>query len=255
MKKLFKVLILVVIFSFSVVGISAINNTKSVDSIITEIRKDQGISENELIDVDEVNDLLLVELGESLIQEYFQDEDTVQAFIEYYGGEGSDDLDQAYLLIGDRYLNGYPIMMGLMRSYNNQYDTTDDYQWSRNQRRGMMSQYYDSNYSNSNDRYDWDSSQRRGMMYRYNSSSIDQYDNRFDQSYRSVGMMSSFRIVRPIFGFVGFGLIIGLIVFLFSRNNKHRSYTEDVVNILKERYARGEISHDEYIQTLNVLKK
>lgn len=251
MKKLLKVLILVVLFSFSVVGISAINNTKSVDSIISEIRENQSISENETIEVDEVSDSLLIDLGKSLVQEYFQDEETTQAFIEYYGGENSDDLDQVYLQIGERYLNGYPItMMGMMRFNYNQYDTNDGYDYSRNQRRGMMSQYYDSN-----DRYDWNSSQRRGMMPQYNSSNIDRYDNRFDQSYRSVGMMSSFRIVRPIFGLVGFGLIIGLIVFLNSRNNKHRSYTEDVVNILKERYARGEISHDEYIQTLNVLKK
>ncbi len=230
MKKLLKVLILVVLFSFSVVGISAINNTKSVDSIISEIRENQSISENDTIEVDEVSDSLLIDLGKSLVQEYFQDEETIKAFIEYYGGEDSDDLDQVYLQIGERYLNGYPItMMGMMRFNYNQYDTNDGYDYSRNQ--------------------------RRGVMYRYNSSNIDQYDNRFDQSYRSVGMMSSFRIVRPIFGFVGFGLIIGLIVFLFSRNNKQRSYTEDVVNILKERYARGEISHDEYKQILSVIKK
>jgi hypothetical protein len=117
MKKLLKVLILVVLFSFSVVGISAINNTKSVDSIISEIRENQSISENETIEVDEVSDSLLIDLGKSLVQEYFQDEETTQAFIEYYGGEDSDDLEQAYLQIGERYLNGYPItMMGMMRS-------------------------------------------------------------------------------------------------------------------------------------------
>jgi len=92
-------------------------------------------------------------------------------------------------------------------------------------------------------------------MSQYNATYDNQYDSRYNQSYRSVGMMGSFRIIRPIFGFVGFGLIIGLIAFLFSRNNKHRSYSDDVVNILKERYARGEISHDEFVQTLNVLKK
>jgi len=253
MKKLIKVLILVVLFSFSVVGISAINNTKSVDSIISEIRENQSISENESIDVDEVSDSLLIDLGKSLVQEYYQDEDTIQAFIEYYGGEDSDDLDQIYLQIGDRYLNGYPIMMGMMRFNYNQYDTNDGYDYSRNQRRGMMSQY--NNQYNSNDEYQWNRGTGRGMMSQYNATYDNQYDSRYNQSYRSVGMMGSIRIVRPIFGVLGFGLIIGLIAFLFSRNNKHRSYSDDVINILKERYARGEISHDEFVQTLNVLKK
>jgi len=253
MKKLIKVLILVVLFSFSVVGISAINNTKSVDSIISEIRENQSISENESIDVDEVSDTLLIDLGKSLVQEYYQDEDTIQAFIEYYGGEDSDDLDQVYLQIGDRYLNGYPIMMGMMRFNYNQYDINNGYDYSRNQRRGMMSQY--NNQYNSNDGYQWNRGSGRGMMSQYNATYDNQYDSRYNQSYRSVGMMGSFRIIRPIFGFVGFGLIIGLIAFLFSRNNKHRSYSDDVINILKERYARGEISHDEFVQTLNVLKK
>ena len=62
-------------------------------------------------------------------------------------------------------------------------------------------------------------------------------------------------------GFFGlFGIIIiGLVVYLFVRNSNNRGYNfdnerKDPLEILDERYARGEISEMEYEERKRILK-
>ena len=49
-------------------------------------------------------------------------------------------------------------------------------------------------------------------------------------------------------------LLIGIYYVSSNNNNKSQISTDKSVNILKERYARGEISRDEYLQILSSLK-
>lgn len=53
------------------------------------------------------------------------------------------------------------------------------------------------------------------------------------------------------------GLIVAAIYLIISlfRGTKNRNKERDAIEILKERYARGEISEEEYLERKNDLKK
>jgi len=57
-------------------------------------------------------------------------------------------------------------------------------------------------------------------------------------------------------GFLWIVLLIIGIYYVSSNNNNNKSQISTVksINILKERYARGEISRDEYLQILSSLR-
>ena len=57
-------------------------------------------------------------------------------------------------------------------------------------------------------------------------------------------------------GFLGLVALIAVLFYLFNNNN--RPYTNinsnSSMNILKERYARGEITRDEFLQISSTIK-
>jgi uncharacterized membrane protein len=56
-------------------------------------------------------------------------------------------------------------------------------------------------------------------------------------------------------GIFGFILLVVVLYYLFNSNKvDNRISTNSALDILKERYARGEISRDEFIETSKLLK-
>jgi len=250
MKKLLTTLFLFAFLMTSIIGVSALEEPmRSVDAIVAEIRTDLGITVDETIDVTLVHQVLLKELGDSVMEAYIGDSEQHEALDEYYGGDDSETLTDLHIQIGEDYLNGYPItMMTFMRyGYADQTNTND---YNTNQRYGMMGRNY--RYNDTNDQTYY------GMMGRNNRLNRNDDNYTYTQDYRNNGMMNKFGSGGMIMGFIGFALIIGLLVYLFSTQNRAHGYTtinsNNAMNILKERYARGEITREEFLQISSTIK-
>lgn len=70
------------------------------------------------------------------------------------------------------------------------------------------------------------------------------------------GMMNGFGWIWMFVGFLGLIALVGVVVYLATRNSRQQAITPEsnALSILKERYARGEISREEYTRMLEVLK-
>ena len=240
MKKFFSSIFIAVIISMSLLNVQAQEmEIRSIDLIITDIREDLNIGVNDAINVEEVKIELLEELGDSVMEAYIGDSERHEEIDNYYGGDDSETLSELHIQLGKDYLNGYPItMMSFMPFRWN--EVNDSY--SGYYRHGMMGRNY--GYSDSNDRY------YSGMMGR-NNSSLGWMSNTFNRNY---GMMnfSSGGMIMGIFGFI---LLVVVLYYLFNSNKvDNRISTNNALDILKERYARGEISRDEFIETSKLLK-
>jgi len=258
MKKFLSSIFIAVIISMSLLNVQAQEmEIRSIDLIITDIREDLNIGANDAINVEEVKIELLEELGDSVMEAYIGDSERHEEIDNYYGGDDSETLSELHIQLGKDYLNGYPItMMSFMPfrwnevndSYSGYYrhvmmgrnygdpDSNDQYYG------GMMGRNH--GYADSNDRY------YSGMMGR-NNSSLGWMNNTFNRNY---GMMnlSSGGMIMGIFGFI---LLVVVLYYLFNSNKvDNRISTNSALDILKERYARGEISRDELIETSKLLK-
>ena len=87
---------------------------------------------------------------------------------------------------------------------------------------------------------------------------------KYNGSYVPYGMMGSgytgMIIFMPIIGIVSVIFVLLFIYFFFemfrdSSDNHHRDNYSDVEKIVKERYARGEISEDDYNKMISNLRK
>ncbi len=243
MKKLLTSLFIVAFLLTTVIGVSALETPmRSVDAIVTEIRTDLGITVNDAIDVNLVDEALLEELGDSVMEAYIGDSEQHEALDEYYGGDDSETLTNLHTQIGADYLNGYPITMMTFMQYGYSDNQTNSY----GQIGPMMRGYR-------NDGYNTD--QNYGMMgrnYRYNRNDdsiayAQDYGNNRMMNFGSGGMFM---------GFLGFAIVIGAVVYLVSSNNRNQGQpmTNNALNIAKERYARGEITREEFLQITSTLK-
>ena len=240
MKKFLSSIFIAVIISMSLLNVQAQEmEIRSIDLIITDIREDLNIGANDAINVEEVKVELLEELGDSVMEAYIGDSERHEEIDNYFGGDDSETLSELHIQLGKDYLNGYPItMMSFMPFRWN--EVNDSY--SGYYRHGMMGRNY--GYADSNDRY------YSGMMGR-NNSSLGWMNNTFNRNY---GMMnlSSGGMIMGIFGFI---LLVVVLYYLFNSNKvDNRISTNNALDILKERYARGEISRDEFIETSKLLK-
>jgi hypothetical protein len=78
---------------------------KSVNVILSEIRLEQGIKENEKIDPDKVTREKLEELGDSVMEANIGNSEMHKKVHQEHGGEGSDTLKALHIKIGYKYLN------------------------------------------------------------------------------------------------------------------------------------------------------
>lgn len=242
MKKLFTSVFLFLFIMTSVIGVSAQEvEMRSVDVIVSEIRTNLQLETNAVVDPNLVKVELLEELGDSVMEAYIGNSAMHGQMDEYFGGENSATLTSLHIQLGEDYLNGYPItMMTFMNyGYNDQTNTNGSY--------GMIGRNYD---YNSNDYYG-------GMMGgRINSNGIDSSYAYTNPTNRYYGMMNNFSSGGMILGMLGFLVLIVALVYLFSSNNRNQVFPSgnNAMNILKERYARGEITRDEFIQISSTIK-
>lgn len=97
-----------------------------VDHLVTEILQKQGVSRLEDINCAEVSDSDFENLGEAVMSRMHPDKKVHQAMDNMMGGEGSEGLREAHILMGKRYLGcegngpgfmGMGPMMGMMGNF------------------------------------------------------------------------------------------------------------------------------------------
>lgn len=89
-------------------------------------------------------------------------------------------------------------------------------------------------------------------MNRYFNNNL---DNGFNDMMNMGTNISAWFIIYNIIRLL---IIIGVIVFIarmFLKNSRNNQSSDRAIDILKERYAKGEIDEDEYIIKLNKLKE
>ena len=282
MKKLITTTLIVLMLAISFVSVAALEGEmRSIDAIVLDIREDLGLSTDVVIDPTLVDAALLEELGDSVMEAYFNNTELHEEWDVYLGGENSETLENVHIQLGVDYLKGYPItMMSFMpfdttRSFdsNRGFGMMGGYNQSNFGYGGMMGGYNQSNfgYSRMMGGYNQSNYGYRGMMSGYNQSNFGyrgMMGNWFGQNaislqsapnniYGSYGMMNTFGFGGMFIGMFGFVLVIVLIVLLISRllNKQHTSvYADNALVVLKERYARGEIDREEYIRSSNLIR-
>lgn len=89
-------------------------------------------------------------------------------------------------------------------------------------------------------------------MYRYFNNNL---DNGFNDMMNMGTNISAWFIIYNIIRLL---IVVGVIVFIarmFLKNSSNNQSLDRAIDILKERYAKGEIDEDEYIIKLNKLKE
>lgn len=214
-----KLLMIVAVLTVLLSAVSVANaeemELKSVDTILSEIQQEQNVNSTDQINPDEVSQAKLEELGDSAMEAMIGNTDTHEQMDVRLGGEGSASLAAFHTRLGYNYLVGYPNgMMSLMTS-------------------GMMG----ANGSGAN--YDWN-----GMMGNNN-----------------------FRGNNGMMGYIGWGgILIGLVVLLLLLatvlffviraigRKPSGSSNKSPLDVLKMRFASGEITQEEYEKMVEHLR-
>ena len=240
MKKLITTSLIVFMLAVSFVSVVAQEGEmRSIDAIVLDIREDLGLSTDAVIDPTLVDTTLLEELGDSVMEAYFNNTELHEAWDVYLGGENSETLQNVHVQLGVDYLNGYSVtMMSFMpfaptRSFDS------------NRGFGMMGGYNHSNFG------------YRGMMGNWFGQSAISLQSTPNNIYGLYGMMNTFGFGGMFIGMFGFVLVIVLMVLVFLRlfNKQQTSvYTNNALAVLKERYVRGEINREEYIRSSNLIR-
>jgi putative membrane protein len=215
MKKLVSFAFVLGLMMFTIVSVKADSmQLKSVDTIIAEIRQEQSISSTDQIDISKVTSARLEELGDSVMEKVIGNTAVHDRMDIALGGDGSASLTAVHIRVGYDYLAGIPITMMTFMGAG-----------------GMMAY--------------------GGMMGGYGY-----YSNQIGTLPGYGGMMGGFGWVWMIVGLLGLIALVGVVVYLLTRNSKQQTISTDnnALNTLKQRYARGEITREEYSRMLEVLK-
>lgn len=88
---------------------------KSINTVLNEIRQEQGLTNGQKINADKVSPLKLEELGDSVMEVAIGNTERHELMDRMMGGEGSQSLTAFHQRIGFNYLAGYPLgMMGML---------------------------------------------------------------------------------------------------------------------------------------------
>ena len=208
MKKLFAVAIILIFIFTGAFSVYADDMTlKSVDTILTEIQQEQGVDSTDKINPDKVSQTKLEELGDSVMEAMIGNTAMHDQMDIKLGGDGSASLTAFHTRLGYNYLVGYPNgMMSLMTA-------------------GMMGTNGALN-----------GSVGFGMMGNSN----------YGGGYG--GMMGYLGYGGMIMGaimFILFMLILFFVIKVFVRKPAV-TYLESPLDILKKRYANGELTQEEF---------
>lgn len=193
------------------------NPLPSVSDIITKIEQTQGVTTLQAIDASKVSSEQLAELGDSVMEEIIGNSAMHDQMDARLGGDGSPALADYHRQLALQYLAGYPINQISLMGY------------------GMM-----------NNNYYQNEGMRNNMM--------------------GYGLMR-FGWLGALFIGLAIVLIIVLVVVLLTRHSHapdqpvNRMYetkeagTGNAMAILAERYAKGEITEEQYAKMKSDLKK
>jgi len=128
-----KIFIFTLLFIISSVGISFAEESKTINTIIAKIRKEQKLKENEKINPKKVNPKLLEELGDALMDQYMDDKKEHQRSHDQMGGHNSAKTKAMHKRMALDYLSenpaGYKILKDSTRdsdSLKKKKDNTED---------------------------------------------------------------------------------------------------------------------------------
>ena len=204
-KKFFPI-IFILIFAVAL-NYSEEKKIRSIDSILSDIRKEQGLKESDKINPDKVSPKLLDELGDSIMDKMAGSGERHELMDRMMGGEDSQNLTLMRQRIGYDYLAGNNNWFNNMMGYG-------------------------------------------GMMYGYPYKNY--YGNRggFPMMWNNGYGMMGWGFGGWIMGFIFLIIIIAVVLIIFfALRNKGTitgfSGNETPLDILKKRYAKGEISKDE----------
>ena len=204
MKKIIFFIIIVILNLF--LNYSEEMNIRSIDNILSNIRKEQGLKDADKINPDKVNPQLLEELGDAVMEEMIGNHDRHEQMDQMMGGEGSTNLTAMHQRIGYNYLKG------------NIYSYQD------------MLKYSD-------------------MMNEYPAKTSNNFKGGFPMMWNRYGMMNGFGWIGYLIGIIIL-IIIGIAIFfvvkLVLKKNNNSQKNESPIDILKNRYVKGEISKKEY---------
>ncbi len=190
---------------------------QSVAEIVAKIEQEQGVTKANEIDISKVGNETLEELGDSVMEEIIGNPVMHEHMDDRLGGEGSTSLVNFHIQLAKRYLSGYPLnRMSLMGS-------------------GMMNRY-----STQNERTGF------GMM--------------------GYGWMGLGWLWMLLIGLVAAAFIALLVILLIRQSHitSHHANTmpemkrdsfANALEILAERYAKGEISDEQYARMKSEIKK
>ena len=210
-------LIALLTFGLLITGMSLMADTqhgRSIEDVLSEIRTELGLGKNQSIDPDRVSDKLLEELGEAVMSYMVPNERQHEWMDNMMGGEGSESLANMHRIMGYRYLQNGGIGnlgFGPMMMGGGMWDGDARGRWGSGWG-SMMGAGYPGSY------YGW-------------------------------------LVLAVIIGLIV--AVIILAVFLVRKNRSGYNElsrfgegrgTTNALEILKESYARGEISREEYLK-------
>ena len=186
------------------------DHNKTILEVIKDIRKELNLNKNDRIDPEKVPDNLLEELGEAVMSERHPDEREHEWMDDMMGGEGSTSLKAMHKAMGYRYLEGY--------------------------------------FYNGNKRYNYRGRGYGHMMMGPFSMFGPNRNYGFPGNFRN--LFFNFRWIGGIFMIIFWLIILGFIGYLIyvavTKNTKLKKTDENPFDILKRRYASGEITKKEY---------
>jgi putative membrane protein len=178
---------------------------KPIDTVLSEIRQEQGLKVKDPVKIDKVTPAKLEELGDSVMEVMIGNSELHDQMDKMMGGDGSASLTAMHQRIGFNYLSGYPLgMMNLMSG-------------------GMMGFSNNPNFT---------------------------HGGRFMMNGNFPGMMGNYGwgFGGTVMGLI-FLILIGVVIFFavkIALKGGFKNGGETPLEILKKRYAKGEISKDDF---------
>jgi putative membrane protein len=115
MKKIRTIIIMLLLSMTIITGVQAAA-PKSIDAVMSEIRTEQGVGNNDQINPDRVSQAKLEELGDSVMEAMIGDSAVHEQMDARMGGEGSASLTAMHVRIGYNYLTNRSY--GMMGNYS-----------------------------------------------------------------------------------------------------------------------------------------
>lgn len=216
------IMLLVLLIPFSVMAEEM--SIRTVDEVLSDIKQEQDVTTNEQIDVAKISSARLEELGDSVMEEMIGNHAMHERMDARLGGDGSVTLSNYHKTLATNYLTGAPLgMMGMMwgglRGSNREF-------WSQRDIDGRIG------------------------------------NNMMGYGWMGIGWIGA--ILVGLFVLIAIAVIVILIVRLShgaARSGMNHPVgqqpdsTARALEILSERYAKGELNDDEYAKKKAELRK